>query len=212
MSHPQTAGAPSAAGVGRPAAEVIAAVRASCLAVAHRPVRLAEAFYAHLFEMAPQLRAMFPPDLTGQMQKMSDTLLNAIGQLDTADTTALEAALRRLGADHRTRFGVEPEHYGYIGHALTRAVRDVAGPGYSSSLSSAWIAVYQWVATQMTAGDQAAESGASAADRSMLALPQPRGPREDELDPAPRRLHDRHRERGTRGGGAVGAARGQRRA
>jgi hemoglobin-like flavoprotein len=198
MSHPQTAGAPSAAGVG-PAAEVIAAVRASCLAVAHRPVRLAEAFYAHLFEMAPQLRAMFPPDLTGQMQKMSDTLLNAIGQLDTADTTALEAALRRLGADHRTRFGVEPEHYGYIGHALTRAVRDVAGPGYSSSLSSAWIAVYQWVATQMTAGDQAAEPGASAADRPMLALPQPRGPREDE-------------ERGTRGGGAVGAARGQRRA
>jgi hemoglobin-like flavoprotein len=178
---------------------VIAAVRASCLAVAHRPVRLAEAFYAHLFEMAPQLRAMFPPDLTGQMQKMSDTLLNAIGQLDTADTTALEAALRRLGADHRTRFGVEPEHYGYIGHALTRAVRDVAGPGYSSSLSSAWIAVYQWVAAQMTAGAQAAESGASAADRSMLALPQPRGPREDE-------------ERGTRGGGAVGAARGQRRA
>jgi hemoglobin-like flavoprotein len=142
--------------------------------------------------MAPQLRAMFPPDLTGQMQKMSDALLNAIAQLDTADTTALEAALRRPGADHRTRFRVEPKHYGYIGHALTRAVRDVSGPGYSSSLSSPWIAVYQWVATQMTAGDQAAESGASAADRSILALPQPRGPRDNELDPAPR-LHDRHR-------------------
>jgi hemoglobin-like flavoprotein len=192
MSHPQTDGTPSPPGVPRPAPAVIAAVRASCLAVAHRPVRLAEAFYAHLFEMAPQLRVMFAPDLTGQMQKMSDTLLSAVAQLDTADTTELEAALRRLGADHSTRFRVEPEHYHYVGHALTRAVRDVSGPGYSGSLSSAWIAVCQWVATHMTAGAQAVESEASTADRSMVALPQPRMPREDDLDPASR-VHDWHR-------------------
>ncbi|NMI02067.1 globin domain-containing protein [Pseudonocardia acidicola] len=165
---------------------MIATVRASCLAVAHRPVRLAEAFYAHLFEMAPQLRAMFPPDLTGQMQKMSDTLLGAIAQLDTADTTELEAALRQLGADHRTRFRVESEHYKYIGHALTRAVRDVSGQGYSGSLSSAWIAVYQWVATHMTAGAQAAESEASTENPSTIALPHPREAREDDLEPASR--------------------------
>jgi hemoglobin-like flavoprotein len=187
MSHPQDAGASFAAGVRRPSPAVIAAVRMSCLAVADRPVRLAEVFYEHLFEMAPQLRAMFPPDLTGQMQKMSDSLLNVIGKLDTADTTALEAGLRRLGADHRIRFRVEIEHYGYIGHALTRAVRDLSGPGYSSSLSSSWISVYQWVAMQMIAGAQAADSGASATDRSMPAVPQPRWPREDESDASPLR-------------------------
>jgi hemoglobin-like flavoprotein len=189
MSHPQTAGGPFEPGARRPSPAVIAAVRVSCLAVADRPVRLAEVFYAHLFEMAPQLRAMFPPDLTGQMQKMSDSLLKVIGQLDSADTTALEAALRRLGADHRIRFRVENEHYGYIGHALTRAVRDLSGPGYSSSLSSSWIAVYQWVATQMTAGAQAVDPQASPTDRSMPAVPQPRWPREDEFDPASRPYH-----------------------
>jgi hemoglobin-like flavoprotein len=192
MSHPHTVGTTSPAGIPRPAPSVIAAVQASCAAVAHRPVCLAEAFYVHLFEMAPHLRAMFPPDLTGQMQKMSDTLLGAIAQLGTADTAKLEAALRRLGADHHTRFRVEPEHYHYVGHALTRAVRDVSGPGYSGSLSSAWISVYQWVAAHMTAGAQAAEAGASATDEPGVALPQPRRPREGGLEPASR-LHDRQR-------------------
>lgn len=136
----------------RPAPAVIAAVRASCRAVADRPVRLAEEFYRELFEMAPQLRTMFPADMSGQMQKMTDTLLAAITHLAETDTAELEGVLHRLGADHRARYGVEAEHYGYIGHALTRAVREVAGAQFTGSLSSSWIAVYQWVAAHMTAG------------------------------------------------------------
>jgi hemoglobin-like flavoprotein len=135
-----------------PSAAVIAQVRRSCAAVADRPVALAEAFYQHLFDMAPHTRAMFPPDMTGQMQKMTDTLLAAITTLADGDTTELEAALRRLGRQHRTHYQVAPEHYLYIGHALTRAVRDVSGPLWSGTLSSAWIAVYQWVATHMLDG------------------------------------------------------------
>jgi hemoglobin-like flavoprotein len=158
--------------VPRPAPEVIAAVCASCRAVADRPVRLAEAFYEHLFEIAPQLRAMFADDLTEQMQRMSDTLLGAIARLEIFDTAQLEAALRRLGADHRTRHGVEAEQYRYVGHALTRAVRDVAGLGYSGALSSSWIAVYQYIAGHMTAGAREAES---------VMLPRPRESRDRDV-------------------------------
>lgn len=149
----------SAVTVRRPDPSVVEAVRASCALVADRPALLAEAFYAHLFEMAPHLRPMFPADMTGQMQKMSETLLWAVAQLgsaDPADAAEVEAALVRLGATHRTRYGVEAEHYGYIGHALTRAVKDVAGARFSGGLSSAWIGVYQWVAAHMTAGADAA--------------------------------------------------------
>ena len=181
MSRPQAVGAPAPVGVPRPSSAVIEAVRSSCLAVADRPVQLAEVFYAHLFAMAPQLRPMFPPDMTGQMQKMTDTLLGAIGQVDTADPTELVNALRRLGADHRTRYRVEPEHYDYIGHALTRAVRDVAGDAYSGSLSSAWIALYQWVAAHMTAGADAAEREAA---HQAIAMPHPRVAYEDDREPA----------------------------
>jgi hemoglobin-like flavoprotein len=141
--------------------------------VADRPVRLAEAFYEHLFDIAPQLRAMFPDDLTAQMQRMSDTLLGAIARLETFDTAQLEAALRRLGADHRTRHGVEAEQYRYVGHALTRAVRDLAGLGYSGALSSSWIAVYQYLAGHMTAGARDAES---------VALPRPRQSRDGDVN------------------------------
>lgn len=140
----------------RPAPEVMAAVRRSCRAVADRPVRLAESFYAHLFDMAPQVRAMFAPDMTEQMQKMADTLMLAITTLEQTDTAELEAALRRLGAQHKIRYGVEPEHYQPVGHALTRAVREVSGLEYSGFVSSAWIAVYQYVAAHMAVGAQAA--------------------------------------------------------
>lgn len=175
MSRPQATGAVLSARVPRPSAEVIGAVRASCRAVANRPVALAEAFYAHLFEMAPQLRAMFPSDLTGQMQTMSDTLLGAVAALETADTVELEAVLRRMGAVHGTQYRVEPEHYRYVGHALTRAVREVSGPAYSGYLSSSWIAVTQWVAAHMIAG---AEAGPEVDDPSPFELPRQRGPRD----------------------------------
>jgi hemoglobin-like flavoprotein len=157
--------------VRRPSAATIEAVRVSCLAVADRPVRLAEEFYAQLFDMAPHLRSMFPEDMSGQMRRMTDALLGAVAGIASADTDDLEVALRRLGAGHRTRHGVLPEHYGYIGHALTRAVREVAGPAYTGSLSSSWIAVYQWVASHMIAGAEESQRPPVAAAPPAVPVP-----------------------------------------
>lgn len=175
-----------------PSAEAVAAVKQSFRAVADRPARLAEEFYAHLFEMAPQLRSMFPADMTTQMQKMADTLIAAVAHLDTRDTTRLETALHRLGADHHARYRVQAEHYMYIGHALTRAVRDLAGPGYSGALSSAWIAVYQWVAAHMIAGAEAPAD----VDDAGVEVPRQRGRDADVA--GPRQAEERHA-----GGGSV---------
>ena len=66
---------------------MIAAVRVSCLAVADRPVRLAEVFYAHLFEMAPQLRAMFPPD------QQAVIISSMLKRVDVSNTTGTSATL-----------------------------------------------------------------------------------------------------------------------
>jgi hemoglobin-like flavoprotein len=126
----------------RPARRDVMAIKASLAAVRQEPVALAEAFYAHLFEMAPAARAMFAPDMTAQMQRMTDVLLS----------TLVEAKLRALGALHRDRWQVQPAHYLYIAHALTRAVRDVAGPAWSGSLSSSWIALTQWITGHMLIG------------------------------------------------------------
>ncbi|MEU7813040.1 globin domain-containing protein [Pseudonocardia sp. NPDC049154] len=151
-SGPIRARTDTGASDGRPTPEVMAAVQRSCRAVADRPERLAEVFYAHLFEMAPWARSMFAVDMTEQMQKMTATLLAAIEQLTTSDTADLEVLLHRMGAEHYVRYGVEPKHYLYIAHALTRAVRDVAGWEYSGHLSSCWVWLSEWVCRHMIAG------------------------------------------------------------
>lgn len=171
----------------RPSLEVIAAVRGSLQAVAHRPVELAEVFYTELFAMEPRLRAAFPADMSGQMLRMTETIVGAIAALDEPDLGDLERALFDLGRTHATRFGVENWQYGYIGHALTRAVRELAGPSFSGSLSSSWIALIQWVSAHMIAGADASTmvraeervpSIPAQLPRPVEALPQPRDPRD----------------------------------
>ena len=68
---------------------------------------------------------------------------------------------------------MEAEQYRYVGHALTRAVRDVAGLAYSGALSSSWIAVYQYLAGHMTAG---------ARDVDSVEVPRPRDGRDDAVN------------------------------
>ena len=155
----------------RPARTDVAAIQSSLGAVQRRPVQLAEAFYAHLFELAPPARALFPTDLTQQMQKMATALIGVVTTLsDTyqdgqdGQITALEQALARLGALHRTRWQIQPEHYHYIPHALTRAVRDVAGPAWCGTLSSNWIALIQWINSHMLAGANQESASADTAD------------------------------------------------
>jgi hemoglobin-like flavoprotein len=142
-----------AAPLQRPSAEAMALVQRTADAVADRPVALAERFYHHLFELAPGVRSMFPADMSGQNERLSRALFEAVRALvDPArDTSRMETNLHRLGADHARRYGVRPEHYPYVGHALVRAVSDVSGD-WSASTSSAWLWVYTWVSTHMLDG------------------------------------------------------------
>jgi hemoglobin-like flavoprotein len=156
-----------AAVVRRPALADVEAIQGSLAAVRQRPVELAEVFYGQLFAIVPAARAMFPPDLSAQMQKMTTTLLTAIATLGDAyadghdgQLAALERSLWQLGAAHRDRWQVQTGHYVYIPHALTRAVREVAGSAWSGSLSSSWIALTMWVNGHMLAG--AADPGPNA--------------------------------------------------
>jgi len=144
----------------RPARRDVLAIKASLTAVRREPVALAESFYEHLFAMAPAARTMFASDMTAQMQRMTDVLLTTIAALEN-EQLALESQLRGLGALHRDRFHVRPEHYLYIAHALTRAVRDVAGPAWSGSLSSSWIALTQWITGHMLVGHHGGPTAAA---------------------------------------------------
>lgn len=135
--------------MGRPDAETIEIARESCAAVADRPAALAECFYHHLFELAPAVRTMFPPDMSIQHERMSRTLTEAVRQADDPD--AVERLLQRMGAAHARNHAVIAEHYPYVGRALVRAVRDLS-PRWSSSVGAAWVQVYEWMAAHMCLG------------------------------------------------------------
>ncbi|WP_051797008.1 globin domain-containing protein [Catenuloplanes japonicus] len=145
--------APDAVGAHRrPTAEAMQIVQRTAGSVAARPVKLAEAFYGHLFQMAPGVRAMFPEDMTSQNEKLCRALLDGIRALVEPERYAgeMERTLQRLGTHHARHLGVRPEHYPYVGHALVRAVGDVSDD-WTSSTSAAWIWVYDWMAAHMLA-------------------------------------------------------------
>jgi hemoglobin-like flavoprotein len=163
--------------VGRPDAQTIEIARESCAAVADRPAQLAECFYEHLFELAPQVRAMFPADMSIQHERMSRTLVDAVRAAD--DPAAVERLLQRMGAAHGRNHSVVAEHYPYVGRALVRAVRDLS-PGWSTAVGSAWVQVYEWMAAHMVLG---AENSAAHTEprvtpgdpKAVPALPRPTG-------------------------------------
>jgi hemoglobin-like flavoprotein len=138
---------------GRPDPEALAVVQRTAAVVADRPVALAEAFYQHLFQLAPGVRTMFPADMSAQNEKLCRALFQCVRALaaDDREATDMEHALRRLGAQHANRYAVQPEHYPYVGHALARAVRDLS-QDWSTTCTSSWIWVYTWMSEHMLAG------------------------------------------------------------
>ena len=146
-----------------PDQDTIDLVRHSCVDIPEGSTRLARSFYENLFALVPDIRDMFSEDIKPQQQRMADALLAVVRHLDTPEEVA--HYLQRLGAQHHRELGVLPEHYPHVGRALVRAVSEVS-PTWSSSMSSAWVLVYQWVTANMLAGAQNALASPAEAGRT----------------------------------------------
>ena len=138
-----------------PDQEIIDLVRQSAVDIPQGSARLAKSFYDNLFAMVPEVRDMFSADIKPQQQRMADALLAVVQHLDEPGEVA--EYLQRLGLQHRLELGVVPEHYPHVGRALVRAVSEIS-PTWSSSMSSAWVLVYQWITANMLAGAERADS------------------------------------------------------
>ena len=76
---------------------------------------VAELFYARLFELAPEVRGMFPTDLAEQGRMLSATLALAVSSLRNWDDLA--PILASLARRHIV-FGVKSWHYAVVTQAL----------------------------------------------------------------------------------------------
>jgi NAD(P)H-flavin reductase/hemoglobin-like flavoprotein len=111
-------------------------------------------FYGRLFAENPRLRAMFPPAMDIQRDRLFHALTKIVWSLDSPD--ALAAYLGRLGQDHR-KFGVLSEHYTAVGHALIATIRKFSGDAWTDEVGVAWTAAYNAAAALMI---QSAEESA----------------------------------------------------
>ncbi|GGO35687.1 globin family protein [Deinococcus humi] len=110
-------------------------------------------FYARLFELDPDLRLLFPHDLSGQGRKLMTALGLVVRGLRTPD--AILPAVRELGRRHGG-YGVRDEHYEVVGSALLWTLKQGLGEAFTSEVQAAWSAAYALLSGEMRVAAQGA--------------------------------------------------------
>jgi hemoglobin-like flavoprotein len=128
--------------------EAIRQIRASYATVAARPGQLSSRFYDEMFTAAPNLRRLFPDDLSSLQRHFEAALALVIRNLD--EMHALRQALRDLGAQH-VHWGARPEDYVTAREALIAAIRALS-PGWQSELEGHWRSAITSIVVPMIEG------------------------------------------------------------
>ncbi len=96
-------------------------------------------FYDRLFDVAPQVRAMFPDDISEQRRKLMATLAVVINGL--SDLPSILPAAGALATRH-IAYGAKAEHYPVVGGALLWTLEKGLGEAWTAELADAWTAAY----------------------------------------------------------------------
>ncbi len=118
------------------------------------PDAFARAFYATLFDVAPEVRELFDDDLTTQRGKLVDEVAFFIAA--AADLDRFVERARELGRRH-VGYGVQRDHYDAVGVALVAAVRERTGDEWTSDHHRAWTKLYRLISDVMLDGARSAQ-------------------------------------------------------
>ena len=121
-------------------------VQSSFAQVAPIAATAADLFYGRLFEVAPQVRSLFPEDLSDQKKKLLAILGTAVAGLNNLDT--LTPAVRSLGRRH-AGYGVKTQHYASVGSALLWTLEKGLGAAFTPEVKDAWATAYIVLSTTM---------------------------------------------------------------
>jgi NAD(P)H-flavin reductase/hemoglobin-like flavoprotein len=137
----------------------IAALRGSWAKVAAAGDDVPLYFYSHLFLSHPEVRSMFPIQMSGQRDKLVAALGGVVSNVDELDNVM--PLLEQLGRDHR-RFAVITEHYTAVGASLLATLKKFLGPYWTPDLADTWAQAYGLVAKVMVAAAEQHEDIAPA--------------------------------------------------
>jgi NAD(P)H-flavin reductase/hemoglobin-like flavoprotein len=106
-------------------------------------------FYAQLFAMDTEIRAMFPAAMDLQRRRFFQALTQiAAAQASQQDRDSLVPYLHELGRAHR-KFGVRERHYEVFRRALTATLQRFAAPRWNETAKHAWETAFNHAATVM---------------------------------------------------------------
>ena len=128
--------------------EAITRVKSSYAGVAAQPRQLAARFYLEMFAVAPNLRSLFPPDLTSLQGHFEAAVALVVRNLD--DMKVLEQPLRELGAQH-VHWGARPEDYVTAREALIAALRSLSAQ-WDTALEGHWRSAITAIVVPMLQG------------------------------------------------------------
>ena len=134
--------------------EQVDLVRAGMAQLSPHSDELAGAFYRRLFAARPDLRTMFPADLSAQRLKFAAELEAIV--LAIPDFGSFVRRVRDLGARHR-EYGVAAAHYAVVREALLGALGERLGDAWTDDMEASWRQAYDLVSETMMLGASGAE-------------------------------------------------------
>ena len=96
-------------------------------------------FYDRLFEIAPQVKSMFPSDMAEQRGKLMATLSAVVNGLN--NLSSILPAASALAKRH-VAYGARAEHYPVVGAALLWTLEKGLGESWTPDVANAWKAAY----------------------------------------------------------------------
>ena len=126
--------------------EQITTVTNSFARIYARKAPLAQTFYAELFAAHPEVRDLFPTEMSQQYRKLTDLLAFVVRHLSRPEammTPVAELARRHVG------YGAQPAHYPLVGAALLAALDRETPGGLTPQEHEAWATAYGFVSQKM---------------------------------------------------------------
>jgi NAD(P)H-flavin reductase/hemoglobin-like flavoprotein len=111
-----------------------------------------EYFYAHLFVLNPEIRALFPLAMNDLRARVFQALARLIWSMETPGPCA--AHLGQLGRDHR-KFGVREKHHEAFFDALLATAEHFSGRCWTAEAKAAWEAALGYARAEMLAAAKA---------------------------------------------------------
>ena len=149
---PAPAPAPAPASGGPISKTDIDLVQHSFMQIEPMAIVVARTFYERLFELNPEMQALFTGDMEGQGERLMDMLGAVVAGLDNLDT--LVPVIQQLGTRHRN-YGVQVSHYGTFAEALLWTLEQGLADAFTPDVREAWVNVYSVIAETMIAAPEA---------------------------------------------------------